>query len=165
MNDEGTSEQRQEKRRDPTVGARSRSLKGGLDPAELGRRSGQARRERRRAAARDAELDKLTVRARLATGLAEELTTETLRQVLHNLATLARGDGHVAVNAARLLMELARKATDEDGQPDELLPDQAYEDMTKEQQAVARARADALARKLQLGELEGIDLEAQANRS
>jgi hypothetical protein len=134
------------------VQERSRSLKGGHDPAELGRKSGQARRERRESAARDAELDKLTVRARLAVGLAGELTTENLRAILASLVKRAQEPGHVGTNAARLVMELAGKVTEEQAEPDELGDDLQWSDMTPEQRAVARARADALARELGLVE-------------
>jgi hypothetical protein len=112
------------------------------------------------AAERDAELDKLTVRARLAVGLAGELTTQKLRAVLDALLDRALEPGHVGTNAARLVFELAGKATEDESNADELGDDLTWEEMTPQQRAVARARADALARKLELGELGGSDLEA-----
>ena len=90
MNEDGTYIQRQDEQGNTRVRTRSRSLKGGLDPAELGRKSGQARRERKARAERDAELDKLTVRARFATGLAGELTASNLRSVLQGLLQKAQ---------------------------------------------------------------------------
>jgi hypothetical protein len=102
-------------------------------------------------AARDAQLDKLTVQARLAVGLAGELTTERLRDVLTGLVRRAQGDGHVANGAAKILLDLSRAAT-EGGEEDELPMDARWEELTPEQRAVARARADALAQKLALGE-------------
>jgi class 3 adenylate cyclase len=102
-------------------------------------------------AARDAQLDKLTVQARLAVGLAGELTTERLRDVLTGLVRRAQGDGHVANGAAKILLDLSRAAT-EGGEEDGLPMDARWEELTPEQRAVARARADALAQKLALGE-------------
>jgi hypothetical protein len=89
----------------------------------------------------------------------------TFRAVLAGLKTRAAGDGHAANGAAKILLDLARAAAEDDDRADDLPPDLEWDDMTPEQRAVARARADALARKLQLGELEGSDLEAPPNRS
>jgi hypothetical protein len=49
------------------------------------------------------------------------------------------GSGHVQVQAARLVFELAGKATEDDDSEDELGYDLRWEDMTPEQRAVARA--------------------------
>jgi hypothetical protein len=127
------------------------------------RASLSTRRVPKSAAQRDAELDKLTVKARLAVGLAGELTTENLRAVLANLTKLAKGDGHIAVNAARLLMELAKQATDDD-EDDELTDDLTWDEMTPAQRVIARARADALARSLELGDL-GIGVAGKGEES
>jgi hypothetical protein len=113
------------------------------------------------AAERDAELDKLTVRARLAVGRAGELTTEKLREILRALVARAQEGGHVGTNAARLVFELASKATEDEDKADELGDDLTWDQMTQEQRAVARARADALARSLSLDELGDGDPQGQ----
>ena len=137
MNDEGTSEQRQAKRRDAPVRARSRSLKGGLDPAELGRRSGRVRRERAAAAERDAELNRLTVQARLATAIAAKLTYADLAELIAGLVERAKGNGHVANGAAAQLLAMARVASGDEGDADTEGMD--YADMTPAQRAARRA--------------------------
>lgn len=97
-------------------------------------------REREARAQRDAELDKLTVRARLATGVAGELSAANLRSVLANLLHLAQGQGHVAVQASRLLLDLAQASVHDDGgsEPEGV----AWADMTPAQRAAARVALD-----------------------
>ena len=106
-------------------------------------REARTRKEREGAARaeRDAELDKLTVRARLATTGAAELTTVALRQVWQQLLTQAtQGSGHVQVNAARLVFALASAAVEDDGgeEPDGVV----WEELTPAQRAAAMAALD-----------------------
>jgi hypothetical protein len=139
MNDERRNGERVKERLEADVQERSRSLNGQLDPAEMGRRSGQARRERRARAERDAEHDRLTVSARLAVVTAAKLTTSELRAVVEGLITRAKGDGHVANAAAAQLLAMARAAVE--GGEDET-DGIAYEDMTPAQRAAFRAALD-----------------------
>jgi hypothetical protein len=67
MNDEQAPMTEQE----PNVQARSSSLNGGLDPSEMGRGSGQARREKAAQRAQQAEENALTFRQRLGVGLSK----------------------------------------------------------------------------------------------
>jgi hypothetical protein len=111
MNDEITNTQRDERGDERFVRVRSRSLKGGLDAAELGRRSGEARRARKARAKADAELDSLTVEGRVATILARTLTAAELTDLIGKAIERAKGDGHVANAASGQLVDLALRAT------------------------------------------------------
>jgi hypothetical protein len=65
----------------------------------------RGRRERKAQRERDAELDKLTVRARLAAVTARELTVATLTEVYRHLIDRAvHRSGHVANGAAKLVL-------------------------------------------------------------
>jgi hypothetical protein len=96
------------------VRGRSRTLRGGHDPSNLGRLSGKARREKARQREADAELDRLTLRARLAVKGAQHLDAKTLDDVFSTLVSRAVGDGHVANGAAKLLLDMARAAVESD---------------------------------------------------
>ena len=67
------------------VRGRSTTLRGGHDPSTLGRLSGKARREKAHAREADAELDKLTLRARHAVVGARRLDALTLDAVYAGL--------------------------------------------------------------------------------
>jgi hypothetical protein len=62
----------------------------------------------------DAELDKLALRARLAVIGAGKLDAAALQCVYDGLLSRAMGDGHVANGAAKILLDLARAAVDDD---------------------------------------------------
>jgi len=124
---------------EPHVRRRSRTLRGGHDPSKLGRLSVKARRERAGSRGCDAEQSKLTLRARLAVIAASELDEEALRAVIRGLKHRAQGDGHVANGAAKLLLELARAAVEDEPVEDDAV---ALEDMTPAQKAALLARID-----------------------
>ena len=71
--------------RDADVPPRSRTLNGGLDPAEMGRRSGEARREKKAQREQRAQDAALTFRQRLGVSLSK-LTQAELDQVVSGLA-------------------------------------------------------------------------------
>lgn len=115
--------------------------------SETGRKAREERTRKEREAAaraeRDAELDKLTTRARLAVGLAGELTSEKLRDVLAGLLTLATSASseHARVQASKLVLELAARAVEDDGGAEP--PDgKTWEELTPEQRAAAMAALD-----------------------
>jgi hypothetical protein len=64
------------------VRPRLRTLNGGLDPAEMGRRSGRARRAKAAEREEHRRQDALTVRQRLGVALQAELTVEDWRGVI-----------------------------------------------------------------------------------
>lgn len=105
---------------------RSRSLNGGLDPAEMGRRSGQARREKAAARAEAAEQDALTFRQRLGVSLSK----------------LSQNELDQRVKDARP-SELVRFADQAFGKPLEAEEDKPEDDLlavlTREQRAVIRS--------------------------
>jgi hypothetical protein len=72
------------------------------------------RREKARHREADAELDRLTPRARLAVRGAQHLDAATLDRVFSTLVSRAVGDGHVANGAAKLLLDMARAAVEAD---------------------------------------------------
>ena len=155
MNEQRTATERVNEGRIGGVHERSRSLRGGLDPVELGRRSGEARREK--AAQREAlaELDKLTVRSRAAAVLARKLDAEALMDVTEAAILRAKGDGQTANQAGRLVLDLLRFASDlPEGDGDNPEGKQP-EDMTPAERAALRAQlareAEALARSLRAG--------------
>jgi len=143
------------------VRERSARLKGGHDPAELGRKSGRARRERAKERQAAAEYDALTVSARMAVALAREATYEKLSAVVRRTIEQAiEANGQIQIQAARVVMEMAQLAfsnePDEDDGSD-------LEKLTPEQRAVRRAALDKLiaeaeaaieAERLQEGESE-----------
>jgi hypothetical protein len=109
---------------------------GGLSPAEARARRTEKERERKAQAEQDALLDKLVVRARLATITASTLTAAELRELIEGLKRRAKGDGHVANQAAQQLLTIAREAIADD--PDDP-KGVSWDDMTREQRAAARA--------------------------
>jgi hypothetical protein len=147
------------------VRERPGTLRGGHDPAESGRLSGQKRREKKRAAeeaaeaaALDATHDALAVTARLAVVTAEKLTTDQLRQLVDDLIERAHAGGHVGNRAAELLLGMARAAAPEDDDPVE--DGTAWSDMTPGQRAAARVRLDAFIADREKGLEEGDGEEA-----
>jgi hypothetical protein len=122
------------------VRPRQPTLRGGHDPAESGRLSGQKRRERRAARERDAELDALTVLARHSTVRAEKLTAGAMREAYDALLDLVRnGTGHVRRQAAADLIKLA-SASELSGDDDDVDPaGLSFSEMTPAQRAAARA--------------------------
>jgi hypothetical protein len=92
-------------------------------------------RERKAQRERDAELDKLTIHARLAAVTARELTVATLTQVYRQLIHWpVHGSGHVANGAAKLVLELGRAAIEDEP---EHIEGVAWENMTPAQRAAA----------------------------
>jgi low affinity Fe/Cu permease len=120
----------------------------------------RTRRARKAQRELDAELDKLTVRARLATVSARHLDSATLNALFARLKDQALNDsGHVARQAAETLIRLAKESVvDEDDQDTDAI---SLEDMTPAQRAAFRARVER--RLLELDEeLEGQSGEADA---
>jgi hypothetical protein len=124
MNDE-SQEQPTDGNEEGHVRVRSRVLNGGLDPAEMGRRSGYARREKAARRAEDAEHNALTFRQRLGVSLSK----------------LTQRDLDERVRTARSA-ELVRFADQAFGRPKEAEEDVAQDDilegLTREQRAVVR---------------------------
>lgn len=111
------------------------SLSAGGGPSGL-RREKKAQRER------DAELDNLTVRARLATVGARKLTSEVLDQVYDRLIDQAlHEDGHVRRQAIQLVLQLAAAAIEDEDDTDPSTIE-SYKDMTPAQRATYRAGLD-----------------------
>jgi hypothetical protein len=132
------------------VRARPRTLRGGHDPSELGRLSGQARREKARARALAVEHDELTVQARLAVAIAAELSYAELVQLIADLKERAHsGGGHVANGAAAQLLALARVAIDT-GVEDEV-DGHDIATMTSAQRATYRAALDKVIAEMEVG--------------
>ncbi len=128
MNDEPTSE----KERQGNAPQRSNSLKGGLDPAAMGRRSGQVRREKamaREAAIKDAAM---TVRQRIGVALSHELTVDDWRAVIRE----ARDKSRVA-DLARLADQAFGKSQPEESAPEE---DDPIEKLTRAERSAMIAR-------------------------
>ena len=122
------------------VHGRSRSLNGGLDPSEMGRRSGAARRARRAERDQRADEARLTARQRLGIALSE-LTIEDMRGVIAALVTAAKTGDEKAVHAlARLLDQSFGRAQE---QVDEVQGDdgpQAWEALSPAQRSTLRAQ-------------------------
>src|SRR5262245_56036602 len=97
---------------DPDVPPRSRTLNGGLDPVEMGRRSGRARRAKAAEREEHRRQDALTVRQRLGVALQAELTVEDWRGVIG----AARAAGNVTA--------LARLADQAFGRPQDAEPEE-----------------------------------------
>jgi hypothetical protein len=77
----------------------------------------RGRREKKAQQERDAELDKLTVRARLAAVTVRELTVPTLTEIFRQLIDRAlHGSGHVANAAAKLIFELASAVNEDEAE-------------------------------------------------
>jgi hypothetical protein len=100
----------------------------------------QIRRERKAKREREAEIDKLTVAGRISTVLARELTFTEMTEIIRATLARAKGEGQVANQAARVLVELIQLTgldpRDED--PEGI----RWEDMTPQQRAVVRARVE-----------------------
>jgi rubrerythrin len=93
-------------------------------------------RERKAQRERDAELDKLTVQARLATVGARKLTAAVLAQLYDELLDQAMNStGHVKRQAIETVFRLAQLAVEGDDDPEGV----AWADMTPAQRAAARA--------------------------
>jgi hypothetical protein len=132
------------------VRARQRTLRGGHDPSELGRLSGQARREKARERALAVEHNELTVQARLAVAIAAELSYDELVQLIADLKERAHsGSGHVANGAAAQLLGLARVAI-ETGVEDEV-DGHDIANMTSAQRATYRAALDKVIAEMEEG--------------
>ena len=126
---------------DRDVLSRSPTLKGGHDPSELGRLSGEARREKARKRLEAAEHDALTVQARLGLAVAKLLTTAELERVMSGLIQRAQGDGHVANVAASQILSLAAAAAGYGEETDDI-EGLDPQDMTPAQRATYRAQLD-----------------------
>jgi hypothetical protein len=117
------------------VQPRSRMLNGGLDPSEMGRRSGEARRAKKMQRERDASDNALTVRQRIGVALSR-LTQEELDTMVRGLAQ--RGNAHA----------LARLADQAFGPPqpaeEDRPSDASLADLTREQRAALWAWLDEL---------------------
>ena len=115
--------------RDSDVPPRSRTLNGGLDPAEMGRRSGEARRAKALARQESAEQNALTFRQRLGVSLSK-LSQPELDQVVSGLAH--RGNANA----------LARLADQAFGKPlpaeEDKPEDEGLAALTREERAVLR---------------------------
>jgi hypothetical protein len=144
------------------VRARRRTLRGGLDPSEMGKRSAEARRERAAARARAAEHDRLTVAARLALALATKLSYDDLKEIID--ATIAQakgGSGHVQVQAARTVLGWSELAALGEAD-DEVDPLDDLASMTPEQRAVYRSVRERTLKELEeLARDEGEELGAE----
>jgi hypothetical protein len=120
--------------RDSDVTPRSRTLNGGLDPAEMGRRSGEARREKKAEREQRAQDNALTFRQRLGVSLSK-LSQPELDQVVSALAQ--RGNANA----------LARLADQAFGKPlpaEEDVPgDEGLASLTREERAVLRQMLEA----------------------
>ena len=97
-------------------------------------------RRRAKAAERkaNAELDKLTVQARFSTVLARRASANDLNDMLDATLRRAMGDGQTANYATKLVVEMIRIAsfTPDGGEEATGI---AWEDMTPQQRAAARA--------------------------
>ncbi len=83
-------------------------------------------------------MDKLTVGARISTALARELTYAETVDVVSAAMKRAKGDGQVANTAARVLLDFTKLAglhPEDSGDAEGI----AWEDMTPQQRAAARA--------------------------
>jgi hypothetical protein len=120
-----TSTEPRTQSRDPHVQPRSKTLNGGLDASEMGRRSGAARREKKQQREEHAEENALTFRQRLGVSLSK-LTQRELDQRVRD----ARPS------------ELVRFADQAFGKPlpaeDDVPEDQGLASLTREQRAVLR---------------------------
>jgi len=123
------------------VPARTKTLSGGHDPAEMARKGAEVRRENKRKREEGAEHDRLTVQARLAVASARHLSYADLTQLVTDLKRRAHGDGHVANQAAAQLLALAQAAVQGD---DDEVHDIDPAKMSPEQRAVYRAALDAI---------------------
>jgi hypothetical protein len=140
------------------VRERRGTLRGGHDPVESGRLSGQRRRERKRAAekaveaaALDSTHDRLAVTARLAVVTASELTVAELRQIVRDLKERAREGGHVGNRAAELLLGMAQAAVNAaDDDPE----GKSWTEMTPAERAARRASLDRLIAEMEARERE-----------
>jgi hypothetical protein len=116
----------------------SATLRGGHDPAELGKKSGEARRERAAARARAAEHDRLTVQARLALALASKLNYADLQAIIDSTIQQAKNaDGHVQIQAARTVLAWAELVAA--GGDDDHVEGDDLASMTPAQRAVYRS--------------------------
>lgn len=115
------------------VQQRSSTLRGGLDPREMGRRSGEARRERR--ARREQEADTATLTARQRFGVAlSKLTQAQLDAVVQKLADdAAAGDTRAVQALARLADQAFGKAQHEEAEEQDDGAD--FEKLTRAQRA------------------------------
>jgi len=121
-------------REEPYARSRSKPLNGGLDPVEMGRRSGQARREKKMRREKGASENALTFRQRLGVSLSR-LNQGELDQVVSGLAH--RGNANA----------LARLADQAFGKPEPAEEDKPEDDwlaaLTREQRAVVRLWIDS----------------------
>jgi hypothetical protein len=133
MSDERTWSIAEGGQEEPSVRARSRSLNGGLDPVEMGQRSGQARREKKILREKGASENALTFRQRLGVSLSR-LSQGELDQVVSALAH--RGNANA----------LARLADQAFGKPEPAEEDKPEDNwlaaLTREQRAVVRSWID-----------------------
>ena len=102
----------------------------------------------------DAELDRLALRARLAVIGAGQLDAQALTDVYAGLLARARGDGHVANGAAKILLDLARTTVEVDPTDPDTKP---LEDMTAEERIALFVRLDKALREEDGEEVEPRD--------
>jgi hypothetical protein len=121
------------------VRVRPRTLRGGHDPSQLGRLSGESRRERKARREADAAHDRLTVQARLAVVTARRLTTAELDDLFLRALARAKGDGHVANAAFQQVMSMALAAVTSS---EDSIEGVDWSDMTPQQRATARAEIE-----------------------
>jgi hypothetical protein len=144
MNLKQSVEQGDETQGETNVRARTQTLRGGHDPAALGRLSGERRREKKTRRELYAEKDRLTVQARAAYALASVLTTEQLVKMTEALVSKATDphSGHVGNSAAQLLFSL-RDVVESEG--DDTTGVRDFSKLTPKQRAVVRAALDRAA--------------------
>jgi hypothetical protein len=142
---------------------RSQTLKGGHDPSELGRLSGEARREKARKRSEAAEHDALTVQARLGLAVAKLLTTAELERVISGLIERAKGHGHAANAAASQILSLAAAAAGYGEEADDI-EGLDPEDMTPAQRATYRAQLDRVIEEMEQRMANGDAPPAESDR-
>jgi hypothetical protein len=120
------------------VRAHRRTLRGGHDPAELGRLSGERRRERKKQREEAAAYDALTVEARAAMAMAESFTYAHLVAALEALCDVAKKGNVTATRELRAWIELSTRlvSTADNTQGVD------WGSMTPQQRAAARAQIE-----------------------
>jgi hypothetical protein len=121
------------------VHERSRSLKGGLDPSEMGQRSGAARRARRAAREQHADEARLTLRQRLGIVLSE-LTLDELRDVRNALLAEAKRGDEKAVHALARLFDQSFGRSEPQADEKEADGPEIWESMPPAKRAALRAQ-------------------------
>jgi hypothetical protein len=131
----------------PNVRARSETLNGGLDPSEMGRRSGEARREKKQLREERAEENALTFRQRLGVSLSK-LTQTDLDRTIEGLAQSGR-PADLRALAALADQAFGKPQVAEDDTP---LDDELAQ-LTRKERAALRAILEDADPERELGEL------------